>query len=190
MRPEDLPKESPRQLAFGHPEEERQTRRRSCTRALRSACRRAHFRSGEQGPRRIGSVNPPHWVVSPFLWKIQGADPKDLSSLLCAGSERRRSEADHENDHEPDQSHGHLGRGRLLRSLAERPDAHQHCAIQTRSLSTPSSGAHPAGRRSLRRNGAEGRTRRPVLRPLHCGCASPRLPYPMQSFEPRRRDPD
>jgi hypothetical protein len=29
-----------------------------------------------------------------------------------------------------------------------------------------------------------------VLRSLRCGCRPPRLPYPVQSFEPRRRDPD
>ena len=37
------------------------------------------------------------------------------SCLLCADSKRHKREAERQNDHEPDQPHGHLGGGRLAR---------------------------------------------------------------------------
>jgi len=45
--------------------------------------------------------------------------------LLRLGRERRKSEDSSKND-ESDQTHGHLGAGWLVGSLAERHDAHQH----------------------------------------------------------------
>src|SRR4029453_6944155 len=49
------------------------------------------------------------------------ADPIHLPPLLGLDGERRKNEAENENDREPDQPHGHLGRGWLAGSLAERP---------------------------------------------------------------------
>jgi hypothetical protein len=49
--------------------------------------------------------------------------------LLRLASERRKNEADSENDREPDHPHGHLGRDGWG-SLAERHDTHQHGAAR------------------------------------------------------------
>ena len=49
-------------------------------------------------------------------------DPVQLPRLLPLSGERRKCEAESENDREPDQPHGHLGGGRLSGSLAERWD--------------------------------------------------------------------
>jgi len=48
-----------------------------------------------------------------------------LCGLLRLTSERRKKQADNENDREPDQSHEHLGGGWLAGSLAERQEGHQ-----------------------------------------------------------------
>ena len=53
----------------------------------------------------------------------QITDSPDLPRRLRFSRERRKREADSENDREPDQPHGHLGGGRLPGSLAERRDA-------------------------------------------------------------------
>ena len=49
---------------------------------------------------------------------------------LHLGGERRKNEAECENDREPDPPHEHLGGGWLAGSLAERRDAHQHGAAR------------------------------------------------------------
>jgi hypothetical protein len=55
---------------------------------------------------------------------------------LRDGRERRMSEANSENNREPDQPHGHLGGGWLAGSLAERHDAHQHGAARADAQGT------------------------------------------------------
>jgi hypothetical protein len=67
--------------------------------------------SSGRGPSRLG----------------EPADPVHLPRRLRVSCERRKNEAESEN--EPDQPHGHLGGGRLAGSLSERRDAHhQHGA--------------------------------------------------------------
>ena len=91
-------------------------------------------------------------------------DPRDFSRRLRLGGERHKNEAESENDREPDQPHGHLGGGRLPGSLAERYDGHQHSTPRARhpdAVALDTAVRHSSCcRRRLRRNGAEGRTRR------------------------------
>jgi hypothetical protein len=49
----------------------------------------------------------------------QETDPIHFPGRLRFGSERRKNEIEGENDHEPDQPHGHLRWGSLAGSLAE-----------------------------------------------------------------------
>jgi hypothetical protein len=58
----------------------------------------------------------------------QEPNSADFFGLLPRSSERRKNEAESENDREPDQPHAHLGGGWLAASLAERHDANQHGA--------------------------------------------------------------
>ena len=53
----------------------------------------------------------------------------DVRCRAVSAGERRKSEAERENDREPDPPHGHLGAGWLAGSLAERRDAHQHALL-------------------------------------------------------------
>jgi len=56
------------------------------------------------------------WFRAPVVPEI--ADPVYLPGwLLALGGERRKSEADSENDREPDPPHGHLSGCRLYRAL-------------------------------------------------------------------------
>src|SRR5712691_6701431 len=58
-------------------------------------------------------------VVRGDNWcRSQYSDPEDSRRWLGLGGERRR-EAESKNDREPDHAHGHLGGGRLARSLAD-----------------------------------------------------------------------
>jgi hypothetical protein len=75
------------------------------------------------------------------------ADARSFLRLLRLCSERRKHEAQNENDRETDQPNGHLGGGRLPRSLAERRDAHQHCAARTHHPGAVT--VDTAGRRSF-----------------------------------------
>jgi hypothetical protein len=79
------------------------------------------------------------------LWECTDTFLDGGSNGLSPRGERRKSEADSKNDREPDQPHGHLSRGRLLGSLVERQDAHQHSV----ALKAPS--AHCGG--DIRQNG-------------------------------------
>jgi hypothetical protein len=63
----------------------------------------------------------------------QVANPIDFPCLLRLGGERRKSQAESENDREPDQPHGHLGEDGLAGSLTERRDANQHGTHVTRA---------------------------------------------------------
>ena len=59
------------------------------------------------------------------------SDSACLFRLLRPSRERRTSATDNANDGELDRPHGHLGGGRLVESLAEGHDAHQHNARLT-----------------------------------------------------------